>query len=95
MIRVGSFIPPFPFFDIEQNRVLDLWEIPLIVMEGTLCQYRNLTPQQAESRILELASRCSQVEGTFTLLWHNSSLSHTWRPWAAMYTRVLQRLSQL
>lgn len=84
---------PFRPFDIEQNREMDIREVPLIVMDGTLRSYRGLTPEEGEARILELAQRCKQVEGVFTLLWHNSSLYGEWRPWAQMYQRVLKSLS--
>lgn len=86
---------PFRPFDVEQNRELDLWEWPLIVMDTTLCErkYRGLTSEQGETRILELARRCQQVEGTFTLLWHNSSLDEEWRPWVEVYQRVVSLLA--
>ena len=84
---------PFHPFDVGLNRELVLWEWPLIVMDGTLHQYRGLTPEQGEARIVELARRCKQVEGTFTLLWHNSSLDGEWRPWAEVYRRVVGLLA--
>ena len=85
---------PFRPFDVERNRELNLWELPLIVMDGTLHQYRGLTPEQGEARILELARRCKQVEGTFTLLWHNSSLDGEWRAWGEMYRQILPVLGR-
>jgi hypothetical protein len=84
---------PFHPFDIERGRELNLTEVPLIVMDVTLRQYRSLTPEQAEKRILLLAGRCRRVNGVFTLLWHNSSLQDEWEPWATAYDRVLQRLT--
>jgi len=86
---------PFRPFDVVQDRELDLWEYPLIVMDGTLHDYRGLTPEQGEARILELAQRCKQVEGTFTLLWHNTSLEGRWQPWAVVYRRVLPHLAAM
>jgi hypothetical protein len=83
---------PFQPFDTKENRELDLWEWPLIVMDGTLKQYREMTPRQGEMRILELAQRCRQVEGTFTLLWHNSSLGNEWSEWAKTYQAVIAAL---
>jgi hypothetical protein len=85
---------PFRPFDVEQNRELDLLEVPLIVMDGTLRNYRDLTPEEGEARILELAQRCKQVEGTFTLLWHNTSLDGEWRPWREMYQRAVRMLAE-
>ena len=64
-------------------------------MDGTLYQYRDLTPEQGQARILELARRCKQVGGTFTLLWHNSSLDGEWRPWAEVYRRVVGALEEM
>jgi len=89
--RAGTCHPFHPF-DIEQNRELNLLEIPLIVMEGTLKQYRKLSPEQSYQHIMALAQRCKQVEGTFTLLWHNSSLNGEWQLWAKMYKRILKKL---
>lgn len=86
---------PFRPFDIEQDRELDLWELPLIAMDGTLRQYRELTPEQAEARLLALARRCQRVGGTFTLLWHNSSFDRDWAPWGPMYERVLHALAAM
>ena len=86
---------PFRPFDVEQNRELNLWELPLIVMDGTLRWYHGFTPEQGEARILELAQRCKQVGGTFTLLWHNTSLDGEWRPWAEMYQRVVGKLAEM
>jgi len=92
--RCGTCYPFHPF-DIEANRELGILEVPLIVMDATLRQHRNLTCEQAENRILELAQRCRQVGGTFTLLWHNSSLSGEWRAWAEMYRQVLGMLEKM
>lgn len=86
---------PFRPFDIEQDRRIDLLEIPLIVMDGTLKQYRRLTPLQGERRILALARRCQRVNGVFTLLWHNTSLMGKWDLWAPIYRRLVLRLAEL
>ncbi len=86
---------PFRPFDIERDRELDVLEIPLIIMDGTLRNYRNLSPEQAENVILKLAERCKQVNGTFTLLWHNSALCGDWSPWAQAYRSVLPVLAEL
>lgn len=86
---------PFRPFDVERDCELDLWEWPLIVMDVTLQHYRGLTPDQGAARILQLARRCKRVNGTFTLLWHNSSLHGAWKPWRHMYERVLRVLAEM
>jgi len=66
---------PFRPFDVQENRELNLWEHPLIVMDRTLLNYRGLAPAQAVERVLQLARRCKSVEGDLILLWHNSLLA--------------------
>ena len=66
---------PFRPFDVQQDRELNLWEHPLIVMDRTLLNYRGLAPAQAVERVLQLARRCKSVEGDLILLWHNSLLA--------------------
>lgn len=83
---------PFRPFCVEQDREINLVELPLLVMDVTLRQQRKLTPKQGEARILELAKRCQQVGGVFTLLWHNTSLIGEWLPWVEMYKRVTRML---
>ena len=53
-------------FDLERDREMDIREVPLIVMDGTLRQYRRLDPETAEAAVLALSDRCRAVEGTFT-----------------------------
>ncbi|MFB3789245.1 MAG: polysaccharide deacetylase family protein [bacterium] len=86
---------PFQPYDLVHNRPLDILEIPLIIMDGALRQYRKLTPEEGEQRILTLAQRCKNVNGAFTLLWHNTSLAGDWREWGEMYRRVLPQLARL
>jgi hypothetical protein len=86
---------PFRPFDIEQNREMKIKEVPLIVMDQTLRRYRKLSPDQAEERIMQLATRCKRVGGTFTLLWHNSSLVGEWQTWEGTYRRVAKNLASM
>ncbi len=86
---------PFKPFDLLQEREIDLWEYPLILMDGTLKHYRQLSPQVGKELTLSLAKRCQQVEGVFTMLWHNTSLSGDWKPWLAAYQEILEGLRKL
>jgi hypothetical protein len=92
--RCGTCHPYRPF-DLERNREIDLWEVPLVVMDGTLRQYRRLGPDEAVTRIVELADRCREVEGVFTLLWHNSSLEGEWAGWGEAYERAVGALASV
>ena len=50
-------------------------------MDGTLKVYRKLTPDEGLKSIIYLMDKCKEVEGTFTLLWHNTSIYRGWENW--------------
>jgi len=85
----------FQVFDIKNDRTLDLYETPLIVMDATLKLYNDLTPEAGRERILELAKICQAVNGTFSLLWHNYALSGYWKNWAVTYQKTLTALARM
>lgn len=91
----GGTCLPYPVFDLENDRPMLLEERPLIIMEGTLLQYKHLAPDAAYQRILQLAQRCQRVGGHFTFLWHNSALWREFRHLAKIYPRLLQVLKTL
>ena len=72
---------PFKPFDIDEDRELNLIEIPLIAMDGTLKVYRKLTPDEGLKSIIYLMNKCKEAEGVFTLLWHNTSIYRGWENW--------------
>lgn len=65
---------PYPAFNLHTREELDLVERPLVVMDGTLFDYKRLGPAEALATIEHLSARCRRVSGEFTLLWHNDRL---------------------
>ena len=65
---------PFRTFDLRERRTLRLRERPFQVMDRTLFQYMELSPEAAVEQVLALAEQCRRYRGTFSLLWHNSAL---------------------
>lgn len=64
-------------FDPVAQEELPLRVRPLVLMECSLIEKRYLglgTSQSALDKALALKDACRRVGGTFTLLWHNSSL---------------------
>lgn len=92
--RCGTCHPYVPFI-MADDRQCELREVPLIVMDGTLKSYRQLTPEIGERAIIRLARRCKSVGGVFTMLWHNSSTVRGWEAWFEMYRRVVCQLSRM
>lgn len=68
----------YPAFDPCALSILKLRIRPLIVMECSVIsdKYMGLgTGDSALNQFIKLKDRCKKVNGCFTLLWHNSSLS--------------------
>lgn len=67
----NSYCFPFKLYDFENDKMLNIWEIPLVAMDGTLFEYRGLNFQQAKKTINEISEEVKKFNGVFTLLWHN------------------------
>lgn len=78
-------------FDLNQDRELNIEEVPLAAMDSTFLFYRKMAPEIAKGRILQLACKCLEVGGTFTLLWHNTFLGNP--AWDACYFETLGTLA--
>ncbi|MBA2777336.1 polysaccharide deacetylase family protein [Billgrantia kenyensis] len=80
----------YPAFDPVKGEALALRIRPLIVMEASVISplYLGLgTGESAFERFSLLKARCRAVDGTFTLLWHNSELTTSAQ--RELYERVL------
>lgn len=91
--RSGICLPYKPF-DLLENRVLNLWEIPLTVMDGTLKDYRKLSPEEALITSIHLIKTVQKHQGVFSLLWHNTSLNGSWKGWAYVLDGIMNFLHQ-
>jgi hypothetical protein len=85
----------YKVFDVEQDRELDLYELPLIVMDTSLRVYRKLSAQEGEAQIMKLANICKAVNGTFTMLWHNTCLSREWQAWGQRLPEIVKTLTEM
>ncbi|MDK2979818.1 MAG: hypothetical protein PWQ55_165 [Chloroflexota bacterium] len=86
---------PYTVFDVQQDRELDFTELPLIVMETSLRVYRGLNAEQGFASIMELARTCQKVNGTFTLLWHNTCLGREWQEWGRQLPDTVRTLTEM
>jgi len=64
----------YPAFNPATQEILQIRIRPLIVMECTVIDsaYLGLPIKEALNKMVELKNICKQVDGCFTLLWHNS-----------------------
>ena len=80
---------PFKIYDLENDCVLDLVEIPLIVMDGTLRDYQKYSPIKAIEVIQNLKKTCKKHDGVFTILWHNSFFYNN-EEWKEVYEESIK-----
>lgn len=80
----------FPVFNLITRKQLKLRERPLIVMEATLLTVMKKNFSEVMQEVLLLNKLCKQFSGTFTLLWHNSSLMQAGHK--KIYKQIIQQL---
>lgn len=83
---------PYQFYDIDMETVIPVTVIPFAVMDGTLKDYMKLSPDKAIDTINDLISEVKAVNGVFSSLWHNESLSETdrWLGWLRVYESLIE-----
>lgn len=83
---------PFYWYDLEQEQTTHLRIYPFQIMEVTLKEYLKLPIDEAVAYVKPLIQSVKKVNGTLTLLWHNTSLSDTegYEGWRIVYEKVLE-----
>ncbi|WOF16348.1 hypothetical protein F1737_06270 [Methanoplanus sp. FWC-SCC4] len=83
--RWGSCFPFRPFYE-DENRELDLLEIPTVIEDLPYFRF-----QDPWSEFLKIEKEVEEVGGVLTLLWHHSVLNDYEFPgWADEYKRVVR-----
>lgn len=83
---------PYKPYDVHFREEIDIIEVPLVVMDGTLRQNRRQSPGEALGTIENLIRRVSSCAGVITLNWHNSFLGECKREWRDVYEQSLEML---
>jgi len=65
---------PFKPFNLNTNEYINILEIPLIIMDGTLIDYMRLDMKQAWEITKRLIDTVEKYNGVMTILWHNTSV---------------------
>jgi len=63
---------PFEPYDLLKHNYIPILEIPLTVMDGTILDYMKLDHGRAWTLLEDLIGKTHDVNGVFTLLWHNT-----------------------
>ncbi|TCO11017.1 polysaccharide deacetylase family protein [Natronoflexus pectinivorans] len=70
----NGYCYPFKLYDLENDRELDLWEIPLTMMEVSPLNYRKVGLDGLYHSAFKLIEEIERFGGVFSLLWHNCRL---------------------
>ena len=90
----NSYCLPFRLYDFREDRMMDLWEIPLNIMDGTLFYYRKLSFEQMKLSLEQILSEVIKFNGLFSLLWHNSHFDELEFPGVTeFYIEVIQYIN--
>jgi len=85
---------PYRPFDLLERRVLDIWEAPLVVMDGSLFGYQNLSVEEGWQTIKALIDTIEKHKGVFVTLWHNSGFYELEHPGRLdVYKKMLKYVS--
>lgn len=86
---------PFRFYDLLREEETALKVIPFQVMDRTMKDYMNLTPDEALEKILSLANTVRSTGGMFSTIWHNDAFSNfgEWKGWKDVYLHMIDTLA--
>ena len=89
--RAGMAIP-YPFFNLMMNKQRALTIVPFQIMDGTLKDYLQLTPEEALEQIEQMKMEIRNINGQFVSIFHNSFLTNQgeWKGWLAVYKQLMQ-----
>ena len=82
----------FYFFDLASNANTDLLVYPFSVMDVSLKNYLNLTPEESLDLVKDIIQKIQYVDGTFISIWHNESLYYgdAWKNWDFVYENMIK-----
>ncbi len=88
----ASISTPYPWYDLQNERITPLMIYPFAVMDVTLKNYMRLSPEAAITKVAAIIETVRRVNGTFSTVWHNSSFSQlgNWQAWKPVYEKIIQ-----
>jgi hypothetical protein len=92
--RCGTCLP-YPVFDFIKRQPLDLTELPLTVMEGSVL-FLTRDPEDFYKNICSIIDTVKKYNGKFVLLWHTNTFNgYEWEPYQKYYTEIIDYLGKL
>lgn len=88
----ASTCTPFYWFDLVNNSKTNLKVFPIGIMDGTLKDYLSLDINSSIELSKKHIDLYKKYNGTFVLLWHNSSFNELegWKNWNYVFEELLK-----
>jgi hypothetical protein len=89
----NGYCLPFHPYDFEADQMMKIWEIPLVMMEVSVLQYRKEGFEALRSSVFHYISEAQKFGGIFSLLWHNCRLSeYEYEGVTEFYVKLLEEI---
>lgn len=87
----ASVASPFNWYDLEAEAETNLTVFPFCFMDVNAMVFQKQTPQEAYADIMKLYNEVRSVNGFFSMIWHNISLSEEpeFIEWRKMYEALI------
>ena len=81
---------PYYFYDLKREKTTSLKIIPFQVMDVTLRNYMQLSPDKAIEKIESLMNEVKMTGGVFSAIWHNETLndSGNWKGYRDVFVKM-------
>lgn len=76
----NGYCLPFHPFDHKNQKMLDIWEVPLAMMDVSVLNHKKLSYDDIFNVCGELLDETREYNGVFSLLWHNSTFDELYHP---------------
>ncbi|MBN2165252.1 MAG: polysaccharide deacetylase family protein [Marinilabiliaceae bacterium] len=67
----NGYCYPFKPYDFNKDKMIDIWELPLTLMEATVLDYQKQSYEAIAVKSEKIISEVQKFGGFFSLLWHN------------------------
>jgi hypothetical protein len=85
---------PFKPYDLQENRVMNIWELPLIINDVALAGYSGLSAEEGYAEMACLLNTVKKYNGVLVLLWHNRFMCDIFTPeWKRSFERIYNDIS--
>jgi hypothetical protein len=66
---------PFRPYNLSTNQEIEIWELPLHIMDSTFDYYMRLSEKDEWKLTKQIIDTVHQLNGVITILWHNTNMS--------------------